>query len=418
MNILVVGSGVIGVTTAFCLSQQGHNVTVVDREEGPGRGTSFANAALLTPSMSAPWNAPGCGRELLGSFTHPNSALQLSLRALPSLIGWGVRFLRNSRTTIHACNARSNLQLALYSLNVMEAVRAKTQIDYGRSVKGTLTVFRDAARLDKFVTTAGSLSSEGLAFHVLSASEAVQLEPELEPVSGQLAGAVQFPMDETGDAFRFCEELAAHAQRAGAVFHFCTEVSSLERRSGRIEGVIGGGRRFVADRYVIAGGSYSPSLLRGTGIQLPVQPVKGYSVTFNNANARCRLQIPIIDDRSHTVVTPLNAAIRVVGFAEFAGYSRQLSASRIRHLQKAAQSLLPNVQWDDATARPWCGLRPMSVDGVPFIGPTRIPNLFVNTGHGHLGWTMAAGSAQLLADLMSGHLPSIDPAPYDLKRLA
>lgn len=416
MKVLVVGSGLIGVTTAYFLRRRGHEVTVVDRQEGPGRETSFANGALLTPSMAEPWNTPGSWRVLLRSLGRSDAALQLRLRALPTLAGWGVAFLRNSRAATFERNALSNLRLALYSLEVMKLLRQETGIEYGRTTRGSLRVFRDSATLDQAFATAHQLLSEGLRFRRLSTEETVDLEPALEPIASQLRGALHYEADETGDAYKFCVALADHARQQGVHFRFRTEVSSLEARADRMTAVVSGRERFVADRYIVAAGSYSTPLLRGVGVRVPVRPAKGYSITFDGQQKPHALSIPVIDDQLHAVVVPLEGAIRVAGTAEFAGYDFALRPARIRNLLTLLQTVLPQAQFDPAIGKPWCGLRAISADGVPIIGPTPVSNLLVNTGHGHLGWTMAVGSAQLLADLTCGNSTSISPAPFALAR--
>jgi D-amino-acid dehydrogenase len=415
MKLLIIGGGLIGVTTAYFLRQHGHEVTVIDREEGPGRETSFANGALLTPSMPEPWNAPGCWRVLLSSLGRSNAAMQLRLRALPGLAGWGVTFLRHSRAALYERNVLSNLRLALYSLEVMQSVRQQTRIEYGHSASGSLRVFRDRTALEQASEVATRRLSECLSFRKLSRHETVELQPALAPIVNQLAGAIHYGIDETGDAYRFCVALADYARGQGVKFCFRTPVS-LEVRLGRVTAAVSEGKRFDADRYIVAAGSYSTPLLRRVGVHLPVRPVKGYSVTFDADQGRPSLSIPVIDDQLHAAVVPLEGALRVAGTAEFAGFDRTLNPDRVRNLLKLLRDVLPQAQIDPATARPWCGLRPMSADGVPIIGATPISNLWVNTGHGHLGWTMAAGSAQLLADLMSDSFPSIDAAPYELAR--
>jgi D-amino-acid dehydrogenase len=418
MKILIIGSGLIGITTAWFLRRRGHEVTVLDRAEGPGLETSFANAGLLTAGMAEPWNMPGSWRVLLASLGRSDAALQLRLKALPSLAGWGMAFLRNSRPATFEQSARSNLRLALYSLCVMEQLRKETGIEYGHAAPGSLKIFRDPAALDQAAAGAERLLAEGLGFRKLSPVETVELEPALAPIEAQLAGALHYEVDETGDAYRFCVALAGCARARGVDFRFGTPVSSLETRAGRVTAAVSEGRRFEADRYLVAAGSYSTPLLRSAGVRLPVQPAKGYSVTFNGQRAEPALRIPVIDDHLHAALVPLDGALRVAGTAEFAGYDHTLHPGRIQNLIGLVRQVLPQSQYDLASARPWCGLRAMSADGVPIIGPTRLPNLFVNTGHGHLGWTMAAGSAQLLSELIAGEAASVDPSPYHPNRFA
>jgi len=416
VKIVVIGSGLIGLTSAYFLRRSGHEVTVLDRQEGSGLETSFANGALLTPSMAEPWNAPGCWRVLLASLGRSDAALQLHFKTLPSLAGWGIKFLRNSSPGRYQSNALSNLRLALYSLKMMETLRQETGIEYGRNPRGSLRVFRDVAALDRAFAGAEHLLARSLSFRRLSSAQCVELEPALAPIAGQLAGGIHYEIDEIGDAHRFCVGLTEHARRLGVEFRFGTVVSALEMRSSRVMAVASGRERFVADRYIMAACSYSTPLLRQASIRLPVRPAKGYSVTFEAPQGPGSLRTPIVDDHLHAAIVPLPGALRTVGTAEFAGFDRTLNPDRIGNLKRLMQELLPQESVDPTTAKPWCGLRAMSADGVPIIGATAVPNLLVNTGHGHLGWTMAAGSAKLLTDLVNGAATALDPASYALAR--
>ncbi|HEV8018739.1 MAG TPA: D-amino acid dehydrogenase [Steroidobacteraceae bacterium] len=413
MKVLVIGSGLIGLTTAYFLKCRGHEVTVVDGESGPGRQTSFANGGLLSPSMPEPWNAPGCWRVLLASLGRSDTALKLRLSAVPGLTAWGITFLRNSSPALFERNLHSNLRLARYSLDVLRRLRAQTHLDYGGTARGSLRIFRAGASLEHAWAAVQRLAGDGLTFRTLSPAAAVELEPALAPIAAELAGAIHCPDDEAGDAWRFCEALAGRARERGVQFHFGTSIGALEVAAGRISGARTSAGKLVADSYVIAAGSYSTRLLRPMGLALPVQPVKGYSVTFDRIDGEPALGLPLADDDLHAVVTPLEGVIRAAGTAEFAGYDLTLRPERVRNLLGLVQRLLPNrPQLSPEKARAWCGLRPVSADGVPIIGATRIPNLLVNSGHGPLGWTMAAGSAQLLTDIVSENSPAIDPAPY------
>jgi len=400
------------------LNRAGHSVTVVDRQAGPGRETSFANGALLTPSMSEPWNTPGWWRTLLASLGRSNSPLQLSLNALPGLGAWGLGFLRNSSPSRFEHNTLLNLRLALYSREVMGRLREETGIDYSRSALGTLRVFRDSAALDQALAGLGHLSSQGVSVRRLSREATVALEPALAPIEVQLAGAIHSDVDESGDAHRFCIELGDVARRHGVAFRYGVDITRLDVENGLVTAAIGERDRIVADNYVVAAGSYSTRLLRTIGLCLPVRPVKGYSVTFDDPEGRCALRVPVVDDHLHAVVVPLEGAIRVAGTAEFAGYDLSLRQARVDNLVGLLRQVFPEAQLDPASAKAWCGLRAMSADGVPIIGPTAVPNLAVNTGHGHLGWTMAAGSAQLLADVLSETPASVDLTGYAPARFA
>jgi D-amino-acid dehydrogenase len=416
MKIIVIGAGLIGVSTAYFLRRDGHEVTVIERAAGAARETSFANGGLLTPSMADPWNAPGCWRVLLASLARSDSPLQLRVRALPSMLRWGTRFLLNSREARYRQNTLSNLRMALYSLRIMQSLRQHAPIQYGRSVLGVVKLYRDRGSLDAAEEATSRIVPEGLHVRRLSPAEATELDPALAPIEHQLAGALHFPDDASGDAYRFCTALAQRAAGLGVEFRFDTSVSSIEVRSNSVAAVVSGRERFVADRYVVAAGSYTAPLLRLAGIEIPVCPAKGYSITFDAGHVEPMPRLPLVDDDWHAVVVPLDGALRVAGTAEFAGYDTTANTVRIRNLIRLLRQMLPQAKFDPEAARPWCGLRPMSADGVPVIGPTGISNLMINTGHGHLGWTMAAGSGALLSDLISSKTPSIDPAPFALSR--
>jgi D-amino-acid dehydrogenase len=415
VKVIVIGAGLIGVTTAYCLNASGHEVTVIDRASAAGREASYANGGLLTASMADPWNAPGCWRVLLASLGRSDAALQLRLRALPSLLGWGTTFLRNATAAAFETNALKNLRLALYSLRMMTVLRERSGIQYSGAARGSLRVFRDETKLEEACAVAQRREGEGLSFRRLSPQGTVELEPALVPIAPELAGSLHYHADETGDAYQFCGALAEYIRRRGVEFRFRTEVTAVAMRSGQVSAVQSAAESFVADRYVMATGSYSEPLLQRIGVHVPVRPVKGYSISVDDPTGPT-LGVPVVDDELHAAIVPLGKVLRVAGTAEFAGYDLTLHADRVANLVGLLRDVLPQMKFEPAAVKAWCGLRPMSVDGVPIIGRTHVSNLFVNTGHGHLGWTAAAGSAQLLADLMCGNDPAIDPAPLALER--
>jgi D-amino-acid dehydrogenase len=402
VKALIIGSGLIGTASAYFLSRRGWEVTVLDRQDGPAQETSFANGSLLTPSMPEPWNAPGSWKVLLKSLGRSDSPLQLRWKALPQLAGWGTGFMRNSSAARYERNSIKNLKLALHSLEVLASIRQETGIEYGSVSRGSLRVIRDPAALEGALVWAERLRAEGLTLRHLTGDEIVAMEPALAPIARQLAGGIYYPCDEIGNAYKFTVGLADHARRGGVEFRFRTPVTGIEVRQGKVAAVQSGGERFTADCYVVAAGSYSPLLLKQLGIHVPVRPAKGYSITFERPQLDQPFHMPVADDDFHAVVVPLENVIRVAGTAEFTGYDLSLPEARIQNLVTLVQQILPNGGFERSQAKPWCGLRPMSVDGVPIIGRTPIGNLWVNTGHGHLGWTMAAGSGQLLSDLVTG----------------
>ena len=408
----------MGVTSAYFLQRSGHEVVVIDREDGPGKKTSFASGCLLTPSMSEPWNVPGVWQELLGSLFNPEAALKLNWRALPTLTNWGTSFLRNSARENFDRNARSNLRLALRSTSAMRTIDRDVTFDYGRSSLGSLRIFRDESSLHRAQASMRRMMERGLEARTLSALEAVELEPALTPIAEQLAGAIHSADDATGDAHRFCAALARHVRDRGGVFHYGCEVQSLEVSRGGFTGVRTSRGTLVAHSCVVAAGSDSAALMRRVGIKLPIRPVKGYSVSFRCRSGVRTLRTPVIDDALHAAVVPLNGVLRVAGIAEFAGANLTIDPVRVRSLLMLLPKILPQYEQhlDTSTAQPWCGLRPMTADGVPIIGRTRIPNLYLNTGHGHLGWTLAVGSAELLAAVMLDGRSELEPISYSLAR--
>jgi len=408
----------MGVTSAYLLARSGHEVVLLERRSGTGLETSFANGSLLTPSMAEPWNSPGCWRVLLSSIGRSDAALQVRIRALPGLAGWGVSFLRNSAVSSYQRSALSNLRLALYSSQVLRELRESLSLEYGREARGTLRLFRSPEMFARADLAARRLESEGLAHRSLSGADVSALEPALAPLASQLAGAIHYPGDETGNAHRFCTAMTEHARREGVEFRLDTVVTSIETRAGQVTGLICGSERLVGDKYVVAAGSYSTPLLRTAGVELPVRPAKGYSISFPRAYAQPPLTTPVVDDERHAVVVPLEGGLRIAGAAEFVGYNLSLDPIRIRKLLEWVREVIPQERFDASEARPWCGLRPMSADGVPIIGPTHLPNLLVNAGHGHLGWTLVAGSCQLLADIVCGGTPAVDADLFSLTRFA
>lgn len=414
MRILVVGGGLLGLASALALVERGHRVEVVEAREGVGLETSFANGGMLTPSMSDPWNAPGALGHLLGSFFDPHAALKLRLRALPSLAGWGLAFLCHATAARHAAATLANFRLAAYSVARTDDWRARYALAYEAETLGTLKVFRDAASMRGPLDHARRLASEGLRFEELSAAETVALEPALAPVEGEIAAALHFPADQAGDAHLFCRELARVLAGQGATLHLSTPARGLCIAHGRCVGVRTAEGELRADAVVLAAGVLGPALLAGTGVRLPIRPVKGYSVTVELADPFPMPRRPVIDDARHAAVTPLGHRLRLAGTAEFCGFDRRLDPQRIDNLYRIFAALYPQLasRIDPQRSLPWAHFRPMSSDGRPFIGASALPGLYLNTGHGHLGWTMAAGSGCLLADLIDGRPAALDPAAF------
>jgi D-amino-acid dehydrogenase len=417
---LVVGGGLIGVTTAWYLAERGFQVTVLERREATALETSYANGGLVTPSQSDPWNGPGTFIHLLKWLGREDSPLLLRPRALPGLWRWGLKFLWASRAAPWWRSTEANLRLGLYSVAALGELRQRLGLEYESLSRGTLKVFRDPQAFERSVVLARSLAPLGLDYRALTAAEAAALEPLLEPIAARLAGAIHYPTDESGDAHLFTRALEKHAREAGVRFEFGRTVLGFNTRQGHVTGARVGEGTLQADVYVLAAASLSPRLTRPLGLELPIYPVKGYSVTLPAAGWKRPLTLPLVDFEQKVVITPLGGRLRIAGTAEFAGYDDRLNPRRGANILRHALDLLPEIaaQTGHAEVQNWTGLRPMTPDGPPILGATPYPNLFLNTGHGPLGWTLGAGSARALADLMSGQPPELDLAPFSFARFA
>lgn len=418
MRVLVLGGGVIGTSTAYFLARHGHEVTVVDRQDDVGQETSFANGGIIHPSLVDPWNGPGIAGKLIKLLGQEDSPLLLRPRALLGDAGWFMQFVRNSAPARHRRNTETNLRLALYSANVLKQVRNDTGIDYAHGTRGSIKVFRDQETLDESLAMAQFLEPLGVRFEQMDRRRAVEFDPALAPIAEHILGAIHFPDDESGDACKFTQELAGTARDLGVAFRLETTVQALLAEGDRIVGVATERERLEADAYVLAFGSHSPAIVRPLGIRLPVHPVKGYSLTAPLGGWNAAPQQPVIDETLKIGITVLGDRVRMAGSAEFAGYDTTLNARRTDYIWRAATQVFPELtrHVDRSALRPWTGLRPMTPDGPPILGPTPLRNLFLNTGHGHLGWTMACGSGKAVAELVSGGRPEINLAGLTVDR--
>lgn len=420
MTHIIIGAGVIGLTTALELLERGEEVALVDQEQQEGLGTSFANGGLLTPSMSDPWNAPGVHRHLAEYLFSSASAIRLRWSAIPSLLSWAPRFLLSSTPGRFRAAMAANFELGIYSLGILDEWRARLSLTFDASDVGTLKFFRSSRALDAAMGVTGLLREQGLDARMLGVEDMVRLEPCLAPIANELVGAIHYPQDKSGDAYLLCRALADRIKRLGGIFHFGREVRGIELRGGKAVGIDLGEEILRADNIVIAAGTASPGLVKRLGVRLAIKPVKGYSITYAPAPGQRLPAVPVVDDAYHAAVTPLGGRLRSVGTAEFAGGDLHLDRARVDNLTDFIKAVYPQIATVEtlATGKPWTGLRPVAADGRPYIGATSTPGLWVNSGHGHLGWTLAAGSARLLADLMTQAKPEIGPEPYSVLRRA
>ncbi len=415
MTTVILGAGIVGVTTAYFLARRGDEVTVIDRQPAAGLETSFANGALVTVSMSDPWAAPGIPGLILKNLGRDDAPFLLRLRALPGMAGWGLRFLRNCSPARWHENTETVLRLAIYSRDALEAVTVETGIAYDRCNRGNLRVYPDAASLAKAAKGAKMYRELGQPAELLDAHGCVALEPALGPVKHKLAGGMHYTGDLSGDCLRFTQSLALEAEKRGVAFCYQTEVIGFETERRRVSAVRTDRGPICGTRFVLACGSYSPLLARLLKLRLPVLPVKGYSVTLPVGGWNNAPTIPIVDDHRKIAVTRLGERLRLAGTAEFAGYDTTPNPRRAAMLIDAFGALFPGYP-RSGEMQHWQGLRPMTPDGRPILGQTRYSNLYLNTGHGPLGWTLACGSAKALADLMSDRRPEVDLSGFSVDR--
>ena len=415
MKITVLGSGVVGTTSAYFLAQAGHEVTVIERQPGAALETSFANAGEVSPGLAAPWAAPGVPLKALRWLLGRNSPLVIRPRLDPQQWRFMLRMLSNCEPQRYAVNKTRMVRLAEYSRDCLVALRAATGIAYDERSKGTLQLFRSARQVDEAAHDIAVLARDGVPYALLDAHGCEQVEPALARVRGKILGGLHLPGDETGDCFKFTQALAGLAAQLGVQFRHGVHVQALRAEGDAITGVQTSTGMLAADAFVMALGSYSPLLLRPVGVEIPVYPVKGYSITMPIVDVAAAPESTVMDESVKIGITRLGQRIRVAGTAELAGYDLRLHASRKALLLQAVDDLYPGGG-DAAQAAFWCGLRPMTPDGTPVIGPTRYSNLFLNTGHGTLGWTMSCGSARLLTDLIGQKAPQIDTAGLFMDR--
>ncbi len=417
MKVIVLGSGVVGVTSAWYLAQAGHEVVVVDRQPEAGLETSFANAGQVSPGYSAPWAGPGVPLKAIKWLMMRHRPFVIWPRADPSLYRWLAMMLTNCTEAAYHVNKARMVRLAEYSRDCLRDLRDATGITYDDRQRGTLQLFRTQKQLDHVGDDIAVLREGGVPFELLDPAGCVAAEPALAHVVDKVAGGLRLPGDETGDAFKFTQRLAALAAAAGVQFRFSTTVNAVDSEGDQVTGITTDQGVLTADRYIVALGSYSPILLRPLGLDLPIYPVKGYSITVPIIDELAAPVSTVMDETFKVAITRLGDRMRVGGTAELAGYSKTLRGPRRATLEHSVGDLFPKGS-DLRQAQFWTGLRPMTPDGTPIIGPTRYKNLFLNTGHGTLGWTMSCGSGRLLADLISERRPNIEHADLALSRYA
>jgi len=404
MRIVVLGAGVIGTATAFMLAEAGHQVTVIERAPAAGEGTSRANGAMLHPSAVGPWSGPGMPLQILRWMRDPKAPFLLRASAIPHMWRWGLAFLRNCTAARHAATTAANRTLAIETLDALAFIRNRTGIAWHRVPAGVLQLFADPAALAAADAGAAPLRQAGLDVRVLDPEGVAAVDPSLSRIGNRIAGALHVQQDEVGNAREFCVALAAwSAREQGVDYRFATEAEGLEVAGARVSGVRSSAGVFPADAVVVALGPHSASFLKPLGIRLPIHPVKGVSITWPREAWPDAPRVAVLDDARHFAFVPLGDHVRICGSAEVAGFDVTPDPARIRAVTERVAELFPDVPHDDPRGEMWAGLRPMTPSGTPIIGPApKLAGLWLNTGHGHTGWTQSAGSAQRLAAMIGG----------------
>jgi D-amino-acid dehydrogenase len=416
VHVLVLGAGVVGVAAAWYLAKAGHTVTVLDRQPGPALETSFANGGQISASHAEPWANPGTPFKAMKWLGREDAPLVFRWRRWdPALWSWGLRFLANCSETRARINTERTLRVAMYSRAQLRLLREETGLQYDQRTAGILHVYRDPAEFAQARGAAALMAAHGLTRQDCTPDECVRIEPALADIRRELAGGLYSPDDESGDAHRFTVALAALAAERGVVFRHGVSIRGLVADAGRIAGVATDQGLVTADGYVLALGSFSVPVARSVGLALPIYPAKGYSATLPITNPAAAPTVSITDDENKLVFSRLGERLRIAGTAELAGWDRSMTKSRAEAVVRKGRSLFPHAG-DYAAAELWAGLRPVTPDSVPILGRTRFANLWLDTGHGTLGWTMSCGSGRVIADLVSGRSPEIDLSGLELDR--
>jgi len=412
MKVIVLGAGVVGVTSAWFLRQAGHEVTVIDRQPAPAMETSFANGGQVSVSHAEPWANPGAPLKLLKWLAREDAPLLFRLRPDLSQWLWGLRFLRECTPARTRHNIRQLVNLGLYSRATLQQLRATLALEYDQRTAGILHFYTSQAEFDAAQEPARVMREHGCELDMKTVDECVRIEPALAQCRDRIVGGSMTPGDESGDAHRFTRELARHCAAAGVSFRHDTRIVDVRRCGAAIEAVrVAGVEGIVsdlsADAYVLCLGAYSAGFARRLGLRLDIFPAKGYSVTLPVLDPAKSYTVSLTDDEHKLVFSRLGDRLRIAGTAEIDGYDTSLNLVRCEAIVRRVRELFPEMT-DGRDARYWTGLRPATPSNVPYIGRSRVPNLFLNTGHGTLGWTHSCGSGRALADLVDGRQPEVD----------
>jgi D-amino-acid dehydrogenase len=406
MHVLILGAGVAGVTAAWQLLEDGHEVTVVDRQAEAASETSFANAGLVAPGHAFAWASPKAAKILLKSLFQKDQPLRFRFRAEPALWRWSLQFLAQCTSERAKRNTRIKHRLCRYAQAALQDVVARTGVAYDGERRGVLYLHRSQATLDRGAANMQILREAGQELEVIDRDRAAAIDPALAPAREKIAGAIYSPGDESGDACKFSRALAALCAERGASFRYGTTISGIEAGGDRVERVLTDRGEMRADLYMLACGSYSPLLTQGLGERLSVYPIKGYSLTLPIAGANNPPTVGGVDEDNLCAYVRLGDRVRSTAIAEFAGYDTSHRPADFSSMLRALRDLFPGGA-DYARPQYWACLRPMTPEGTPVLGRGKFENLYYNTGHGHMGWTMACGTARITADLIAGRAPDL-----------
>jgi D-amino-acid dehydrogenase len=415
MKVVILGGGVIGVSSAYYLMQAGHDVTVIERQPGPALETSFANAGEISPGYASPWPAPGIPRKALKWLFMRHAPLIIRPRVDVDMAAWVIAMLRNCTSGRYARNKSRMVPLAEYSRDELRALQDRLNLQYDQRSEGTLQLFRTQHQLDESAKDISVLKTYGVPFELLDRAGCVRAEPGLAHSREKFSGGLRLPNDDTGDCYKFTRSLATWLEANGVRFRYGVGIEALQSDGDTVSSIQTSEGVIHADAFVAALASYTPKLLKPLGLRVPVYPIKGYSITAPISEATRAPVSTLLDETYKIAITRLGDRIRVGGMAEIAGFSHDRPSRRRDTLVFCLNDLFPGAAQTE-NLELWSGLRPMTPDGPPLVGRTRFRNLYVNTGHGTLGWTMACGSGRVLADLVSGTKPEIDAEALSLSR--
>ena len=416
MKVVVLGAGIIGTTSAYFLAKQGHEVTVIDRQDSVSMETSHANAGCLSYGFTSPWASPGLPFSVLKWVLTGRSPLIINPNMSVETIKFLYRMYKNCNSRSYEINKSRMLRVANYSQKALLEIETDFDLYYEQKKQGSLQLFWDSKEIEKTQKDIAILDKFNINSQLLSAEECVKIEPGLQYVNNKLAGGIQFMDDFTGNCYLFSTEVYKKCVEMGVNFEFNTEIKSLQISNEKIASVSTDSGEIKADCYSVSLGSYSTKILSKIGIEIPIYPVKGYSITLPVLSNEDAPQSTIMDEKNKIAITRLGDRIRVAGMAHLTDFDKNLRTKSLDSLMSGLDLLFPKSYESSKETNFWTGFRPSTPDGTPIIGPTPFNNLFLNTGHGTLGWTMSAGSGKLLANLVSGIDPEISTEGIDMSR--